>query len=269
MTTPALSLQSCSRSFETPDDGGEYVAVHEIDLEVPAGRFISIVGPTGCGKSTVLNMAAGLLEPTSGRVESFGAPLDGINTRAAYMFQQDALLPWKTVRDNVALGPIMRGTTKSEANDRAAFWLEKVGLSSFADRFPHQLSGGMRKRTAVAQAWIIDPDVLLMDEPFSALDVQTRQIMENELLALWQESEKAVVFITHDLDEAIALSDEVVILGAGPASTVVGRYQIGIDRPRDLMDIRSLPEFTDIYHEIWAQLKEEVVSTYAKSNKLV
>ncbi len=257
----AVELNACSKEFTTPH-GGTYQAVADIDLKVEPGRFVSIVGPTGSGKSTILHMAAGLLEPSTGTAASFGAPVRGVNRRASYMFQQDALLPWKTVIDNVSLGLTMAGVSKTEANERARGWLEKVGLKNFADRYPHQLSGGMRKRTSLAQAWIVDPDILLMDEPFSALDVQTRQIMENELLALWQESGKAVVFITHDLDEAIALSDEVVILGAGPGSTVVGRYDITIPRPRDLLEIRDDPQFVELHREIWGRLKIEVSRTY-------
>lgn len=262
----AVELNGCTKEFSTPG-GGSYFAVRDINLKVEPGRFVSIVGPTGSGKSTILNMAAGLLNPSSGTAHSFGEPVHGVNRRASYMFQQDALLPWKSVIDNVSLGLTMAGVPKAEAYDESRRWLEKVGLKNFADRYPHQLSGGMRKRTAVAQAWIVNPDILLMDEPFSALDVQTRQIMENELLQLWQESNKAVVFITHDLDEAIALSDEVVILGAGPGSTVVGSYQIDIPRPRDLLDIRDDPKFVELHREIWGRLKVEVSKTYESARE--
>jgi NitT/TauT family transport system ATP-binding protein len=262
----AVELNACTKEFATPG-GGSYFAVRDIDLKVEPGRFVSIVGPTGSGKSTILNMAAGLLSPSSGTVHSFGEPVHGVNRRASYMFQQDGLLPWKSVIDNVSLGLTMAGVSKTEAYDESRRWLEKVGLKNFADRYPHQLSGGMRKRTAVAQAWIVNPDILLMDEPFSALDVQTRQIMENELLQLWQESDKAVVFITHDLDEAIALSDEVIILGAGPGSTVVGSYEIDIPRPRDLLDIRDDPKFVDLHREIWGRLKVEVSRTYESARE--
>lgn len=260
----AVDLDGCSKEFTTPS-GETYVAVRDISLKVKPGRFVSVVGPTGSGKSTILNMAAGLLAPSEGTARSFGQPVKGVNRRASYMFQQDGLLPWKTVIDNVSLGLTMAGVGKSEARAEAQRWLEKVGLKNFADRYPHQLSGGMRKRTAVAQAWIVNPDILLMDEPFSALDVQTRQIMENELLALWQESGKAVIFITHDLDEAIALSDEVVILGAGPGSTVVGSYEITIPRPRDLLEIRDDPRFVELHREIWGRLRVEVSKTYETS----
>ncbi|KGJ71684.1 mannosyltransferase [Cryobacterium roopkundense] len=259
---PAIQLDGCTKEFVTPQ-GGSYFAVKGIDLTVMPGKFVSIVGPTGCGKSTVLNMAAGLMAPSEGEALSFGAPVVGVNRRASYMFQQDALLPWKTVLDNVSLGLIMRGVGKKEAAAEARRWLAKVGLSNFEDRYPHQLSGGMRKRTSIAQAWIVNPDILLMDEPFSALDVQTRQIMENELLDIWQESGKAVIFITHDLDEAIALSDEVVLLSAGPASQVVARYDITLPRPRNLLEIRDDPQFVELHREIWGRLRDEVAKTYA------
>jgi NitT/TauT family transport system ATP-binding protein len=260
----AVDLEGCTKEFTTPG-GLTYTAVRDIDLKVRPGRFVSVVGPTGSGKSTILNMAAGLLAPTRGTARSFGQPVKGVNRRASYMFQQDGLLPWKTVIDNVSLGLTMAGVGKADARAEAQKWLAKVGLKDFADRYPHQLSGGMRKRTAVAQAWIVNPDILLMDEPFSALDVQTRQIMENELLALWQESGKAVIFITHDLDEAIALSDEVVILGAGPGSTVVASYDITLPRPRDLLEIRDDPQFVELHREIWGRLRVEVSKTYQSS----
>ena len=262
---PAIQLEGCSKEFITPQ-GTSYVAVHDIDLVVSPGRFVSIVGPTGCGKSTILNMAAGLLDPSAGQAWSFGSPVQGVNRKASYIFQQDALLPWKTALDNVSLGLIMAGIGKKAAASEARNWLAKVGLSDFEDRYPHQLSGGMRKRTSIAQAWIVNPDILLMDEPFSALDVQTRQIMENELLDIWQESGKAVIFITHDLDEAIALSDEVVLLSAGPASRVVARYDITLPRPRNLLEIRDDPMFVELHREIWGRLRDEVAKTYPSAN---
>ncbi|QAY61085.1 ABC transporter ATP-binding protein [Microbacterium protaetiae] len=257
----AVELDGVTAEFTTPG-GGSYCAVRDVTLRVRPGKFVAVVGPTGSGKSTILNMAAGLLSPTSGTAKSFGSPVTGVNRRAAYMFQQDALLPWKSVIDNVGLGLTMAGVGKREARAQSQGWLAKVGLKDFADHYPHQLSGGMRKRTAIAQAWIGNPDILLMDEPFSALDVQTRQIMENELLAIWQESSKAVIFITHDLDEAIALADEVVILGAGPASTIIGSYEISLPRPRDLLAIRDNPQFVEIHQEIWSRLRVEVSKTY-------
>ncbi|MBE3596959.1 MAG: ABC transporter ATP-binding protein [Hydrogenibacillus sp.] len=263
----ALRLNGVTKRFRTPS-GGIYTAVEDIDLDVAAGTFVSIVGPSGSGKSTILNMTAGLTEPSAGTVEVFGEPLRGLNRRATYMFQQDALLPWKTVLENAMLGLIFRGVDRREARERALYWLEKVGLKPFADRYPYQLSGGMRKRVAVAQSWIVDPDILHMDEPFSALDVQTRQMMENELLELWASSRKTVLFVTHDLEEAIALSDEVVVLSAGPGSRIVGRFKVDIPRPRNLIDIRAEPAFGELYRSIWAILREEVLKSYERHKSL-
>ncbi len=252
----AISFRDVAIQFVAPSKE-PHLAVTDIDLDIPEGRFVALVGPSGCGKSTLLNAAAGLLEPNRGRVEIFGAPLGGINLHATYLFQQDALLPWRTVLDNVMLGPIFQGTGRDEAERRARDWLQRVGLAAFADRFPHQLSGGMRKRVAIAQTWIVDPRILLMDEPFSSLDVQVRQMMETELLGLWQGSNKTVLFVTHDLEEAIALADEVVVLSAGPAR-VKGVYPVLLERPRDVAEIRLDPRFDDLYRRIWSDLREEV-----------
>ena len=262
----ALELASVSRDFATPDGAG-YRALDDISLAVTAGSFVAIVGPSGCGKSTLLNIAAGLLPPTTGTVRVDGEPLTGINRRATYMFQQDALLPWKTVRENVALGLTLAGVAKPEAQARADAWLTRVGLAPFAAHYPAQLSGGMRKRAVMAQNWIIDRGILLMDEPFSALDVHTRQQMETELLTLWEKTgevartaeKKTILFITHDLEEAIALADEVVVLSAGPAARIVARHPVPLDRPRDLMELRTAPAFIDLYRAIWAVLREEVI----------
>jgi len=256
----ALELDRVCRDFATPD-GATYRAVEDISLTIDAGAFVAIVGPSGCGKSTLLNVAAGLLPPTSGRVRAGGSDLDGLNRRATYMFQQDALLPWKNVRENVALGLTLAGVPKNEAHAQADTWLARVGLSEFTAHYPAQLSGGMRKRVAMAQNWIIDRGLMLMDEPFSALDVHTRHRMETELLSLWEASSGArrtVVFVTHDLEEAIALADEVVVLSAGPASRIVGRHAVTLDRPRDLMELRTTTAFVDLYRTIWAVLREEV-----------
>ncbi len=263
----AISLEGTSKSFMTAG-GTVYTAVADINLCVKEGTFVAIVGPSGCGKSTILNMIAGLMEPTSGTVYIYGEPLSGINRRAAYMFQQDALLPWKTVLENVMLGLLFRGARLDEARDRARQWLERVGLAPFADRYPFQLSGGMRKRVAIAQSWIVNPDILLMDEPFSALDVQTRQMMENELLGIWSVSRKTVLFVTHDLEEAIALADEVLVLSAGPASRIVGRFPVDLPRPRNLMDIHAEPRFAELYRTIWSILREEVLKSYERSKAL-
>ena len=260
-TVDAIELRSVTMTFPTRR-GSPYTAVREVDLAIPRGRFVSIVGPTGCGKSTVLNAVAGLLPPSAGEVRVHGEPLRGRNTHAGYLFQQNALLPWKTVVDNVAFGLQLRGVGKAERIEAAREWIDRVGLSGFGDSYPHQLSGGMRKRTAIAQTWIGDPDILLMDEPFSALDVQTRQLMENELLSLWTGSGKTVLFVTHDLDEAVSMSDEVVLLSAGPGSRLVGSYPVRLPRPRDLLEIRTDPAFTETYRAIWSDLRDEVMASY-------
>ena len=255
---PSLALRNVTCTF-----AGVYTAVRGISLDVREGEFVSVVGPTGCGKSTLLNMAAGLLAPSEGEVEAFGAPLRGLNRRAGYMFQADALMPWKSARNNVAVGLEARGVARAQALARADAWLARVGLEGFENRFPHQLSGGQRKRVALAQTLILEPEIVLMDEPFSALDVQTRQLMENELLEIWQAARRSVLFITHDLEEAISLSDRVVILSAGPASHIVGDYVADLPRPRDVSEIRLTPRFLELHKLIWAALKEEVLKTYA------
>ena len=229
-----------------------------------------MVGPTGCGKSTLLNVAAGLLEPSSGIVEVFGERLraaDGVNRRAGYMFQAESLMPWRSALDNVLAGLEFAGVDRGEAEKRAREWLDRVGLTGFEKRYPHELSGGMRKRVALAQILILDPRLLLMDEPFSALDVQTRQLMENELLELWSADRKSVLFITHDLEEAIALSDRVIVLSAGPATHPIGEYAIDLPRPRDVNEIRLTPRFVELHREMWHKMKNEVLKGYARSRK--
>jgi NitT/TauT family transport system ATP-binding protein len=256
---PALEFDGVVRAFATPD-GGVYRVLDDVSFSVDAGSFVAIVGPSGCGKSTLLNVAAGLLAASSGVVRVDGEPLTGLNQRATYMFQQDALLPWKTVRENVGLGLTLAGAARADADARAGVWLERVGLAAFAKHYPSQLSGGMRKRAAMAQHWIIDRPILLMDEPFSALDVHTRLKMESELLTLWEAaSRKTIVFVTHDLEEAIALADEVVVLSAGPAARVVARHQVTLDRPRDLMELRTSAPFVEQYRTLWTVLREEVI----------
>jgi NitT/TauT family transport system ATP-binding protein len=184
------------------------------------------------------------------------------------MFQSDALMPWRSALGNVMLGLQYRGVDDAAARQQAAEWLERVGLGGFGDHYPHQLSGGMRKRTALAQVLAPDPDVILMDEPFSALDVQTRQLMENEVLALWASRRKAVLFITHDLDEAIAMSDRVVVLSAGPASHPIGEFAIDIPRPRDVAEVRATPRFVELHTAIWDVLREEVLKGYEQQKRV-
>jgi NitT/TauT family transport system ATP-binding protein len=244
-----IAFRGTSKSF------GAYTAVASLNFTVPAGAFVSLVGPSGCGKSTILNLAAGLQPPTQGEVRVAGVPLTGINRRATYMFQQDALLPWKTLLENVELALALQGRP---ARSEALEWLRRVGLAGFENHYPEQVSGGMKKRAAMAQNWIAQRDILLMDEPFSALDIHTRQQMEHELLTLWMENRRTVLFVTHDLEEAIALSDSVLVLSAGPASTVVAQYQVDLPRPREVKDLRLDARFNELYRAIWHDLRPQV-----------
>jgi len=260
---PALHLAGVACTFISKDAPGQrYTAVQEVDLRVGAGEFVSVVGPTGCGKSTLLNVAAGLLAPSLGRVAVFGEPLVGLNRRAGYMFQAESLMPWRTALANVAAGLEFRGMPARQAQALAQEWLGRVGLAGFGDRYPHQMSGGMRKRASLAQVLVLDPDIILMDEPFSALDIQTRQLMENEVLQLWQAKRKAVLFITHDLDEAIAMSDRVVVMSAGPASHPMGEFVIDIERPRDVAEIKMTRRFRELHAGIWDVMRAEVLKGY-------
>jgi NitT/TauT family transport system ATP-binding protein len=258
----ALEFVDVTRQFPV-SGAGAYVAVEAVSLSVAPGEFVAIVGPTGGGKSTLLNLAAGLIRPTTGTVSSFGTPVDGINRRAAYLFQQDVLLPWKTALGNVVLGPLLRRQPRDHAEALARQWLARVGLRGFENRYPHELSGGMRKRVALAQSLIVGPEILLMDEPFSALDVQTRALMENDLLKIWQDDRKTVLFVTHDLEEAIALADRVLVLSAGPGARIIGAHAVTLPRPRDVNEVRLDPAFQDVYRAVWSQLRGEVLRAYA------
>ncbi|MFJ9696408.1 ABC transporter ATP-binding protein [Kitasatospora sp. NPDC101183] len=259
--TPAIELIGATKRFRTPS-GALHTAVRDLDLTVAEGEFVAVVGPTGCGKSTTLTLVSGLEEPTEGDVRVHGEPVTGIDPRVGFVFQQDAVFPWRTVLSNVTAGPRFRGMPAAEARERARDWLARVGLSAFEDRYPHQLSGGMRKRVALAQTFVNDPAILLMDEPFSALDVQTRALMSDQLLELWagtgsSRNAASVVFVTHDLDEAIALADRVVVMTAGPA-TVKEIFTVDLPRPRTVEAVRLEPRFVELYREIWASLGEEV-----------
>jgi NitT/TauT family transport system ATP-binding protein len=265
----AVEFDRVTCTFASKSGGASYTAVKDVTLDVADGEFVSVVGPTGCGKSTLLNVAAGLLKPSSGALRVFGEPLAGINGHAGYMFQSEALMPWRSTLANVVAGLEFRGTASSEAKRRGEEWLERVGLAGFGDRYPHQLSGGMRKRTSLAQMLILDPKILLMDEPFSALDVQTRQLMENELLELWSANRKSVIFITHDLEEAISLSDRVIVLSAGPATRPIGEFTIDLPRPRDVSEVRMVPRFIELHDKIWHSMKEEVLKGYAQTRNRV
>jgi NitT/TauT family transport system ATP-binding protein len=262
---PAIELRGATKRFRS--SGGVHTAVRDLDLTVNSGEFVAVVGPTGCGKSTTLSLVSGLEPASAGEALVYGRPVDGIPDGVGYMFQNDAVLPWRSVLDNVATGPRYRGATRRAAREKARDWVERVGLGGFQSYYPHQLSGGMRKRVALAQTLVNDPSILLMDEPFSSLDVQTRGLMQDELLRLWSsgtERGAAVVFVTHDLEEAIALGDRVVVMTAGPA-TVKASFDVPLERPRDAEEIRLTPEFLAVYREVWESLREEVQITRERS----
>ncbi len=256
-TSAAIELIHVGRRFVTPD-GRSMTALRDFNMSVARGEFVAIVGPTGCGKSTTLNLITGLAKPSAGEVRLFGEPVNGIDPRIGFVFQTDALFPWRSVIDNVVAGPLFRGKSNSEAHERARQWLARVKLSGHESKYPHQLSGGMRKRVSLAQTFINEPQILLMDEPFSALDVQTRVLMHEELLSLWSQAQASVVFVTHDLEEAIALADKVYVLTAGPA-TVKSVYAIDLPRPRVVAEIRYEQRFIDISRTIWNDLRDEVM----------
>jgi NitT/TauT family transport system ATP-binding protein len=262
----AVALDDVVVAFRLAD-GGVYTAVERATLHVADGEFVAIVGPTGCGKSTLLNVTAGLLAPAAGAVNIFGRSLSTLNRQAGYLFQADALFPWKTAVENVAIGLETSGTPAADARGRAKEWLARVGLAAFADRYPHMLSGGQRKRVGLAQVLIRDPKILLMDEPFGPLDAQTRQIMGNLLLDLWTADRKAVLFVTHDLEEAIALSDRVVIMSAGPAARIIGDWRVPLARPRDTSEVKLDLVFHELHRNIWQKLKAEVLKGYAQSER--
>jgi NitT/TauT family transport system ATP-binding protein len=259
-----IELSAVTKRFSTPS-GTAFTALRDVTMTVEPGRFCAVVGPSGCGKSTTLTLVAGLDRPSEGSVRVGGRPVDGIARGTSFMFQTDALLPWKTVLGNVAMGPLFHGVPKKTALTDAREWLRLVGLAGFENHHPHQLSGGMRKRVSLAAALINEPSVLLMDEPFGALDVQTKAIMSNELLTLWDQTQPSVIFVTHDLEEAIALADQVVVMTAAPG-TVKAVFDIDLPRPRGaVQEIRFGKRFGELHHEIWESLRDEVERAYART----
>jgi NitT/TauT family transport system ATP-binding protein len=262
---PLIELRAATKRFPK-NGGGIHTAIRDVNLSVAPGEFVAVVGPTGCGKSTTLSLISGLQPASQGETYVRGELVTGIPAGVGYMFQADATLPWQTVLDNVASGPRYRGASKSEARAQARDWVQRVGLGRFEKYYPHQLSGGMRKRVALAQTLVNEPEIMLMDEPFSALDVQTRQLMQQELLRLWSGSNAAVVFVTHDLEEAIALADRVVIMTASPA-TIKAEFRVDLPRPRDVEEIRLTPEFLAIYRQVWDSLRDEVEQARATAGQ--
>ena len=255
-----VTFTNVSKRFRTPKRGW-YQALSDLKIDIEPGQFVALVGPTGCGKSTALTLIAGLEQPSIGTVEVDGSVVSDIDTRTGFVFQHDSTFPWMNVFHNIAAGPKFRGIENYQ--DLVNKWIAKVGLAGFESNFPHQLSGGMKKRVALAQCLINEPSLLLMDEPFSALDVQTRAIMTEELMTLWETTGSTVVFVTHDLEEAIALADRVIVLTAGPAR-VKADFAIDLPRPRKARDIRFDKRFLEIYQNIWNVLREEVDIAYQR-----
>ncbi len=264
--TGSIVLEEVTQRFPLPREEREFIALQGVSFEVQGGEFVSIVGPSGCGKSTLLALVAGLVPVTVGRIRLDGQPVDGVNLRLGFVFQRDALFPWKTVAQNVALPLLFRGVDAASARPRIAEWIARIGLIGFEGYHPHQLSGGMRKRVALAMTMVYEPEIVLMDEPFGALDVQTRNLMENDLLEIWAQHRRTVVFVTHDLEEAIALSDRIVVMTASPGR-VKSVYAISLPRPRSVTEIRFHPDFGRLYETIWKDLKDEVRLGYERNQQ--
>lgn len=259
-----IEVAGLTKRFLTPA-GTAFTALRDVSFTVEPGRFCAIVGPTGCGKSTTLGQVSGLDRPSAGSVRVGGREVRGVTEGVSFMFQADALFPWKTVLGNVMIGPTLNGMSRKDAVALARDWLRRVGLAGFEDRYPHQLSGGMRKRAGMAAALINSPRILLMDEPFGALDVQTKAIMQTELLGLWEQMRPSVLFITHDLDEAVALADRVLVMTSSPGS-IKESFDIDLPRPRgEVQEIRHEPRFLELQGQIWASLKDEVQRAYART----
>ena len=258
---PLLTIDRVSLRYGGEDAAADApFAVQDISLTIESGRFVSIVGPSGCGKSTLLKMVSGLERPSAGSISVSGTPVRGMRRDVGFVFQTDALLPWKTLRDNVGLALRYRGVARAEASRRAQDWLSRVGIGSLGDRYPHQVSGGQRKRASICATMVYEPELMLMDEPFSALDVQTRDLIETDVLRVWEElGNQSIIFVTHDLEEAIAMSDRVIVLTRGPGR-IKADYTIDLPRGRDVREIRSDPRFAEIYQKIWGDLRVEVLA---------
>ena len=254
-----IRFEGVGKAFETK--AGLFTAVDEITLDIPVGQFFVIVGPSGCGKTTLLRMTAGLETPTQGTITIGRERKDKPGN--SMIFQGDSIFPWMTVFDNAAYGLRMRGVPANEVNEIVGQWLDRTGLGKFAKSYPHQLSGGMKQRVSIARAFANDPEVLLMDEPFSALDEQNKTLLQEELLRIWEETKKTVLFITHSVDEAVTLGDRIMVMTAHP-----GRSKALVDvpfaRPRKVLELRATPEYGELVYNIWGQLRDEVLAAKAE-----
>jgi NitT/TauT family transport system ATP-binding protein len=255
---PLVQIRGLGRVFESA--AGPVTAIHDVDLDLKQGEFLAIVGPSGCGKTTLLRIIAGLETPTTGEIDSAGLPSD--RPANAMVFQGRSVFPWLTVEQNAAYGLSIRGANNRDRNNIVDRLLETVGLSGFRKSYPHQLSEGMRQRVAIARALAVDPELLLMDEPFGSLDEQTRFILQDEVLRIWHETGKTVVVVTHSIDEALTLADRVVVMTAHPG-TIKDVVPVTLARPRDQATMRSEPEFARLFGRIWESLRSEVLESRA------
>ena len=255
-----IRLANVSLDYPATAGGTSVRALERVSMQVQDGEFVSLVGPSGCGKSTILRLIAGLLAPTSGAVQLDGAPVLGVPPSVGFMFQNDALLPWSTATENTNLALELRGTPARDRKQRARDLLSVVGLAGFEDTYPATLSGGMRKRVALARVLAYDPSVYLMDEPFGALDAQTKVQLGAELLRIWDDLDRTVLFVTHDIEEAIGLSDRVLVMSRRPGR-IKSEYRIDLPRPRDFYEVRFSARFQELHRAIWRDLADEALPT--------
>ena len=261
-----LSIENVRKEYQVR--GKKVLALDSVDLTIAEGEFVTVVGPSGCGKSTLLNLIVGLMRSSMGRIVFRGAPIEGITTKIGYVTQKDNLLPWRTLIENVDIALELRAIEKSARRAQAQNLIDQVGLGGFEDHYPHELSGGMRQRANIIRTLIYDPELILMDEPFGPLDAQTRIVLQDQLLKLWYASKKTIVFITHDLIEAITLADRVVLMSARPGR-IKSIEQIAIPRPRDVFKIHEDAQFRSAYERLWQQLRPEVTLSESAKGELI
>ena len=252
-----LELENVSVSFASRNGQPPLLALHNMNLAVEKGQLVALVGPSGCGKTTVLNLLAGQITPTEGQVRLDGAPVKGLLPSLGYISQADTLLPWRTVLDNVALAMELRGIPKSQRQETARSLMEKMGLKGFELSYPRELSGGMKKRAAIARVLAVDPSILLLDEPFAPLDAFTRQRLQDDMLSVWEATGSTILYVTHDLTEAITLADRVILMGTRPGR-LVKEYSIDLPRPRRVMDVKFSPHFVELERDIWQELEAQL-----------
>jgi NitT/TauT family transport system ATP-binding protein len=254
---PVIQFRDVYKTFDGQNDGEETEVLRDINLDILPNQFVSLIGPSGCGKTTMLRMCAGLVLPSSGSVTYKGREIDGLNRGVGFVTQDANLYPWMTMRQNVELPLELRGMASAARQAKSGQLIDMVGLGGFENHYPSQLSGGMQKRASIIRTLIYDPDVILMDEPFGPLDAQTRMVLQNDLLEIWDRDKKTIVFVTHDLVEAVALSDVVVLLTRRPG-VIKNVFRVELERPRNVFEIHDQQGFSELYHEIWDHFKPEM-----------